>query len=198
MARHVEVEDVADAWHIQAAGGDVRGHKDAQIAFAKGIQCAGALCLIEVAMDCGRIISIFFQGLSCDVYIDFTVAKDDGVGERNTFPVDQLPQDLALFTGGTIVPRAPEIQDFLFNRLTCGRLAGHFHFGRRGQERVGDPLNFRCHGGREKQRLPRKGGQAENSFNIGDKAHVQHTVGFIDDHDLNAGQQQLATLEVIQ
>eukprot|EP01023_Acetabularia_acetabulum_P064400 TRINITY_DN8314_c1_g1_i1.p2 TRINITY_DN8314_c1_g1~~TRINITY_DN8314_c1_g1_i1.p2 ORF type:complete len:104 (+),score=17.04 TRINITY_DN8314_c1_g1_i1:61-372(+) len=61
-----------------------------------------------------------------------------------------------------------------------------------------DPLDFRCQRGREEKRLPSERCQAEDPLDIGNEPHIQHPVGLIDDHDLDAGQQKLAAFEVIQ
>ena len=42
------------------------------------------------------------------------------------------------------------------------------------------------------------GRQLEDALDVGDEAHVEHAVGFVDHHDLHAGQQQLAALEVVE
>jgi hypothetical protein len=47
-------------------------------------------------------------------------------------------------------------------------------------------------------RLAGERGQREDAFDVGDETHIEHPVCFVDDHDLNAGEQQLATLEVVQ
>ncbi len=38
----------------------------------------------------------------------------------------------------------------------------------------------------------------EDPLDIGDEAHVEHPVGLVDDHDLHAGEQQLAALEMVE
>ena len=54
------------------------------------------------------------------------------------------------------------------------------------------------HCGGEEQRLACKWRQFENALDVGDEAHVEHAVGFVDDHDLHAGQEQLAAFEMIE
>ena len=62
----------------------------------------------------------------------------------------------------------------------------------------GDPGDLRRHGGGEEQRLPGEGHELEDALDVGDEAHVEHAVGLVDDHDLHAGQHQLAALEVVE
>ena len=42
------------------------------------------------------------------------------------------------------------------------------------------------------------GHQLADALDVGDEAHVEHAVGLVDDQDLDAGQQQLAALEMVE
>ena len=42
------------------------------------------------------------------------------------------------------------------------------------------------------------GVELEDALDVRNEAHVEHAVGFVDDHHLDAGEQQLAALEVIE
>ena len=66
------------------------------------------------------------------------------------------------------------------------------------QEAVGELLDFRRHGGREEQRLARERDQLGDALDIGDEAHVEHAVGFVDDEDFDAGHQELAALAMVE
>ena len=66
------------------------------------------------------------------------------------------------------------------------------------QERLRQALDFRRHGRREEQGLAREGHQPADALDVGDEAHVEHAVGLVDDEDLDAGQQQLAALEMVE
>lgn len=66
------------------------------------------------------------------------------------------------------------------------------------QEPVGQLLDFRRHGGREEQRLPGKRDHLGDALDIGNEAHIQHTVGFVDDEDFHAGHQKLAALAMVE
>ena len=54
------------------------------------------------------------------------------------------------------------------------------------------------HGGREEQRLAREGDELADAFDVGDEAHVEHAVGFVDHQQFDAGQQQAAALVVVE
>jgi hypothetical protein len=56
---------------------------------------------------------------------------------------------------------------------------------------------FRRHGGGEEQRLPQGRQHADDLLDIGDEAHVEHAVGFVDHQQAGLGQQQAAALEQV-
>ncbi len=58
------------------------------------------------------------------------------------------------------------------------------------QEGFGDPANFGRHGRREEQRLTGEGDQFADAFDVGDEAHVEHAVGFVDHRKFDPGEQQ--------
>ena len=66
------------------------------------------------------------------------------------------------------------------------------------QELLGDAPDFRRHGRGEEQRLPRERHQLADALDVGDEAHVEHAVGFVDDEKLDAGHQQPAALGMIE
>ena len=79
-----------------------------------------------------------------------------------------------------------------------GRGLGHLDAHRIVQEGVGDALDFRRHGRREEQCLPRERHQLADALDVGDEAHVEHAVGFVDDEQFAAGEQQLAALGMVE
>ena len=65
------------------------------------------------------------------------------------------------------------------------------------QEGIGQAADFRRHGGGEEQCLALARQQGDDALDIGDEAHVQHAVGFVDHQHAHIGQQQPAALEQI-
>ena len=63
---------------------------------------------------------------------------------------------------------------------------------------VGEALDLGRHGGREEQGLAREGQQLADALDVGDEAHVEHAVGLVDHQHLDAGEQQLAALEMVE
>ena len=84
--------------------------------------------------------------------------------------------------------------------MVVGRRRGRATSMRTGslQELVGEALDFGRHGRGEEQRLAARRQQLADALDVGDEAHVEHAVGLVDDEDLDAGQQQLAALEMIE
>ena len=79
-----------------------------------------------------------------------------------------------------------------------GRRPRHLDPHRIVQELLGDALDFRRHGRGEEQRLARERHQLADALDVGDEAHVEHAVGFVDDQELDAGEQQPPALEMIE
>ena len=66
------------------------------------------------------------------------------------------------------------------------------------QEGLGDAADFGRHRRGEEQRLPRERHQLADAFDVGNEAHVEHAVGFVDDQQFNAGEQQPAALGMVE
>src|SRR5450631_4271793 len=79
-----------------------------------------------------------------------------------------------------------------------GGWLGHFHAHRIVQEIVSDALDFRRHGRGEEQGLACERDQLADALDVGDEAHVEHAVGFVDDQQFDTGEQQAAALGMIE
>ena len=198
MAGHVEIKHMADIRNIKPTRRHIRGAQEPQAAIAELIERFHPLALIKIAMDGGGIIAIFFQRFCTNIDIGFAIAKDDGVFAGLALAFDQRAQQGALFAGFAVAAAGFEHYHALGDVFRCGGLARHFDAFWRRQECVGDAFDLGRHGGREKQRLAGKGRKVKYALDIGDKAHIQHAVGLVYHHDLHAGQQQLAALEMVQ
>ncbi len=66
------------------------------------------------------------------------------------------------------------------------------------QELLGDAPDFRRHGCGEEQRLAGERNELADALDVGDEAHVEHAVGFVDDEKLDAAEQQPAALEMVE
>src|SRR3954453_1640723 len=67
-----------------------------------------------------------------------------------------------------------------------------------GQERVPQGLDLRRHRRREEERLPLRRQELANALDVRDEAHVEHAVGLVDDQDLDAVHEELATAEMVE
>lgn len=75
---------------------------------------------------------------------------------------------------------------------------GDFDLLRIVQEGLGDAPNFRRHGRGEEQGLPRERDELADALDVGNEAHVQHAVGFVDDEQLDAGEQEAAAFGMVE
>ena len=198
MAGQVIVEHVADGGNVEAPRRHVRGDQQPQLAVAERFQRACALALVQIAVDGGCVITVLGQRLGQDVHVGLAVAEDDRVGQALALGVDQGAQQVALLLGGHVAAGGGQFDQALRDGFAGRRLARDLDPFGRVQEGVGDALDLGRHRGAEEQRLAREGGQLEDALDIGDEAHVQHPVGLVHDHDLHAGQQELAALEMVQ
>ena len=76
--------------------------------------------------------------------------------------------------------------------------ASDFDADRIVQERIDEAGDFGRHRRREEQRLAGERHQLADALDVGNEAHVEHAVGFVDDEDLDAGQEQVAAFGEIE
>src|SRR5579871_988628 len=77
--RNVEVEDVAEALDVEAAGRHVARHQDGDLAVAEAVQRLGAPGLGHVAVQRRRIEAVLGERPVQDVHVALAVAEDDRV-----------------------------------------------------------------------------------------------------------------------
>ena len=98
MMRHIEIVDVADDGNIEAAGGDVGGDQDRNLALAELIQRCGARRLIHVAVQGADAEAVLLQRFVNDGDFALAVAEDDRV-LKVLGVAQQAAQDIALLVG---------------------------------------------------------------------------------------------------
>ena len=195
---HVKIEHVAYGGDVQSARGHIGRHQEAKITRTEALKRPRPLALVQIAMDGSRVIAVFLQRFSDNIDVRLAITKDDRIGAFFALGVDQHAQHPAFFAGFAVFARAFEEHDSLFDRLGGGGLTRDLDPLGVGQECVGDPLNLRRHGGGEKQCLAREGREAENPLDVGDKAHVQHAVSLVHNHDLHVREDQFAPLKMVE
>ena len=172
LAGHVEVDHQADAVHVQASGGDVRGHQHVEGAGAQPLHQALALALRHVTGDRGGLDAPARQ-LDSDVLgRGLGPYEDDGglgVGDRQdpgdgTDLVTEGNHCVGLVDGGDGGGRPGDLD---LNGLVKV-LARH-------------GLDSRRHRGREQGGAPLGGKRLRNRLNVLGEAHAQHLVGLVQD-----------------
>ena len=125
-------------------------------------------------------------------HVALAITENDRVLEV-LLAADQAAEGVALF-----FRLAGHTHQALLDGFGGRVLTGDFDLDRVAQEAVGEALDFRRHGGRKEQRLAPRRQQPADALDIGDEPHVEHAVGFIDHEDIDAGEQDPATLELIE
>ena len=191
--RHVwnfVVHHVWQVFNVNAACRNVGGHQGANVAALKASQRLSTCCLTFVAV----------QGHGLDAVLGEVVGHIVGtkLGAREH-------QHLA-----PVVLIDDVHQNFFFLAATHGvdhlRNALHRRVAGRDlnalgvlQERSGQVANFIAEGGGEQQALFVFGHQGQDFFHVMNKAHVEHSVGFVQHQNFNAGQiEQALALQVKQ
>ena len=192
MVRSIIVDDVADVRDVEPAGRDVRADEQLDLIVAERVERGHAGALIEIAMQRADREAVLLQRAIDDLHVALAVAEDDGVLEA-LGAADQMPQRGALRLRGDarlhqrlgdVGRRGSRPRDFDANRVL--------------QELLGEPGDFRRHGRGEEQRLPGEGDQLADAFDVGDEAHVEHPVGFVDHQDFDGVEQDFSALGEVQ
>ena len=188
VVRDVEVQHVADAVDVQAAGGDIGGDQDVQLAVLELIDGALALVLRDVAVDGGRGETAGAQLLGDLLGLVLGAHEDDhglelgdleDAGDRVQLvavrDVDVALRDVGGGTGLGLDRDLARLVEVLLGDLADA--VGH----RRGEQR--DLLVVR--------------GVLEDALDILLEAHVEHLVGLIEDEEAQLGDVQGALGQVV-
>jgi microcystin-dependent protein len=81
MDRHVEVEDVADVGNVEAAGGDVGGDQQRELAIAELRRASPCGALVHVAMQRAGVEAVRSASGTASATSTLAVAEDDRVLE---------------------------------------------------------------------------------------------------------------------
>ncbi len=181
----VEVEDVCNGVDIQASCGDVGGDEDAEAACGEGVECAGALVLGLVAMDCdgGDAVADEFFGNAVGAVLGFgedDAALGGGVGQQV-----HEQGGLALF--------GQEVEA-LFDLGGGGGDGCYSDLDGLLEQGVGQVLDLAWHCGAKEHGLACGGECGADAFDGDDEAHVEHAVGLVEDEDLHVGEVDVALL----
>jgi hypothetical protein len=192
MVRHVVVEDVTHRRNIESAGRHVARHEHGRLAGPEAFQSRHPRALVHVPMQGRRVEAVPLQGPVQHRDVPLAIAEDDRVSEVLRSPYE-VPQGLALF-----VRLATRRDEALAGRRDRRGGPRHLHPHGVVEESVGEPVDFRRHGRGEEKRLARERYELDDPLDVRDEAHVEHSVGLVDDEEFDARQQELAALEMIE
>ena len=185
----LEVDDVTDAFDIDATGRNVRGHKHANLAFAEGVHRLFTLGLALVPVNGFASDVVFLQVAHHLVRAVFGAGEDQG--GLHFLLIQQLDEQVAL---GALADK----HHALFHRFCSTADAGHFHADGVGQDGLRQFDNAFRHGGAEKQALSLLGKHGHHATNVVDEPHVEHGVRLIQDQKLNPLQRQQALVAQVE
>ena len=188
VVRHVEVDHMADARHVEAARGDVGRDQHGDGAGFKAVQFPDAVGLLHVAVDLPGGKPGLLEHVGKFAHVLLTVAEDDGVLDLG--PGKQLAQ------GHTLRPRS-RLDDELRDRRIGRRGPRDLNLLGVGHELVGELLDRPGHRGREQQRLADARQLGADLLDVGDEAHVEHAVGLVDNQQAAGVQHDLAAAEQV-
>ena len=191
LVRHVrqlEVEDMADARHVDAARRDVGRDEDLHLARAELAERALALRLALVAVD--RVGGDAVAREQADDAVGAVL----GAGEhQRAIDLDLLEhhRQQRLLLG------LLDESDALLDALGRGRLGGDLHFHRLLDELAGELADRLGHGRREEQRLALGRQLSDDALEGVDEAQVHHLVGLVEHEDLEAHQDRVALVHQV-
>ncbi|MCY1211583.1 hypothetical protein D9M72_232970 [compost metagenome] len=188
IGRDLDIDHGFQLRDIQPARGHVGGNQHRAAAIGKLHQHLVAIALLQVAMQCQRLVALRAQQLHQFAAARLGIAERQRAGRAEM--VEQPPDRTqalaflhfieALADGGVVVRR------FQLQRL---RLA---------QELVGELVDAFGIRRREQQRLAFLRATAGDVGDIVEEAHVEHAVGFIEHQRVDRRQVQAAAIDMIK
>jgi small subunit ribosomal protein S21 len=174
--RQVEIDHVADAIDVDAAGGNVSGNQRAHLALAEAGQCAITLMLRLVAVDGLR----GYAGLNKTAHdpVSTMLCACEYESSVNRFALQDVCKNLVF---GCTINSDKALLDAGNRRArrhhSClHRVAQHrtreLHYGAR-------------HRSGKQQRLPVARQLRDYLMDIVDEAHIEHSIGFVEDEKLD-------------
>ena len=169
--RQFVVDDIGQVINVETAGGDVGRDQNGDAAFLESFQGFDAVELALVAMngigvDAGALQFTCQPGASL-----FGTDENDALADVAGF--EQFDQQTALAVFGH---RMHPVGD----RLGDGIALGDFDQYRSPEHAVGQTADFFGKRGRKQEALPIGREQIEDAFDVGNEAHVEHSVGFVE------------------
>jgi len=190
LQRQAVVDDVADGRHVDAAGGHVGGHQDAQLARTQALKHAVAAALRHAAVQrrCG--VAHLVQAVGQTVSVDLGAGEHHGLVDITVG--QQVVQQLVL------VVQVVGPHQLLADVLVLGGVAGDLDaFDVLVLQAHGQLPDLAVEGGAGHQGLAVLGQRGGDVLDVFDEAHVQHAVGFVKHQHFDVVQHGLAAAEVV-
>jgi DNA helicase II / ATP-dependent DNA helicase PcrA len=185
---HIEIDDVADLRHIDAASGDVRGDENVVTAVTEAFQGILTLALGAIRMERGDGVPMAGKELRDTVRAMAGAAEDD-----DGIVIDLVEEGLeqigllivrdgedGVLDGGGRGAAGADLDDL-------GLLHGPLDEG----------IDVRRDGGGEEARLALFGATLKDAADVGQKAHVQHAIRFIQHEVLYLVETDGAAVQII-
>ena len=189
VVRNIEIDDVADSLHVQAAGRHVGGHQDIELAVLQARDGALALGLGDIAVE--RRAGMTARGQPFGKFIGRLLGAREHDHRVERLGLEQPRERVELAGAAADDPVALADVD----RGRGLRLNGDFLW--RLEMRLRDPPDRRRHGRRKQRHLTFGRRLFENPFDVVDEPHAQHFVGFVEHHPAQVPEPQRAALDVI-
>ena len=184
------IHDMGQVFNVNAAGCDIGGDQDPNVAALESSQGLSASSLALVAMQCHRLDAVFGQ-----VVGHIVRAKLGASEHQNLTPVVQIDDVHQHFFLLATTHWVNDLRDSLHSGVARRDLNALWVLQKRGSQ----VANFIAEGGRKQQALFFFWHQGQDFFHIMNEAHVEHAVGFVQDQNFNAGQiEQALALQVEQ
>ena len=185
------VDDVGHVVDVDAASGDVGGDQHVDLAGAEGLECLLAGDLAEVAVHGADFESALGE------FVGHLLGGALGAGEDHRRAAAVGLQDAADHLH--LVQGVGAIGE-LFGGVVGGRTLHTLgpDVGRLVHEGAGQGDDRVRHGGREQHRLPLGGNLAQDAFDVGQEAQVQHFVGFVEHQHRQSAQLQMTLLGQVE
>ncbi len=181
----VVVDDVGDVVYVDAASGDVGGDHDVDIACAEAFECFDALVLRDGSGEEGAVDAV--EAELVEEALGVVAAVDEADHAARVVALEDVEEKGELLIFGDDID---DLFDCIYGDVfrfddDRGRVAGPGGC---------EAANIVAEGCAEEERLPFifvRGG-VDDGAHVGDEAHIEHAVSFVEDEDFDAAQVEVA------
>ena len=176
MLGDIIIDHVRNAGDVEASGGDIGGDEDFILATFEAGEGVFAFALGAIGVEDGDGMLEIFELVGHAVGHHFGARKDDRAIELGVF--EESDEELKFLIFGDGVKGVGD-------RLGGGAALADFHLFGIGEEPFGHGLEFRRKGGGEEESLAGFGESIDDAADLGEEAHIEHAIDFIEDEVLD-------------